>query len=146
MTSGVFIPFEVLPGFSAAFRAELSRYVQAQIGLDGEPAPEEVGGPAELSVAQARTFLDRVSDKVRTAVRVMAEGDTPSFAMANIMAALDIDEPGALRGVWSGITKRVRTVLGDPDAYLIWWDEQPSGWVGRVSPTTHRALRKVLSL
>lgn len=154
MSSGVFLPFQDLPGFSPAFQAEFADYVQARMSIvaddvedAGEPAQMEEGEePADLSVAQAKKFLDRVSDRVRTTIRVIAEADPAGFDMATVMQALDTDDAGSLRGVWGGITKRVRTVLGDNEAYLIWWVEQDHGWVGRVSTMTHRSLRKVLAL
>lgn len=154
MDGGVFIPFQALPGFSPVFQTEFAEYVQARMSIiagDAEDAAEQSqmeGGeePADLSVAQAKKFLDRVSDKVRTTIRVIAEADPAGFDMSAVMQALDIDDAGSLRGVWGGITKRVRTVLGDDEAYLIWWVEQDHGWVGRVSTMTHRSLRKVLGL
>lgn len=146
-TSGVFIPFDEVDRFSPAFRAELAAFVQSQLNIKGDAAvPDDGEGPADLSVAQAKLFLDRVSDKVRAAIRVIAESDASAFTMADIMAALGAEDAGSLRGVWGGITKRVRTVVGETEAYLIWWTELETGWVGRVSPTTHRSLRKVLGL
>lgn len=154
MTSGIFLPFPVVAGFSPIFQVELNEYVQAQMGAKGD-ASEEGGSittdeseePADLSVAQAKKFLDRVSDKVRTTIRVIAESDPSGFDLARVREGLGVDDGTDLRGVWGGITKRVRTVLGDDEAYLIWWTEQESGdWTGRVSATTHRSFGKVLGL
>lgn len=154
MSSGVFLPFPAMAGFSPMLQAELNKYVQAQMGATSEVS--EVGGltasdeseePADLSVAQAKKFLDRVSDKVRTTLRVIAESDPAGFDMPRVFEALGLESGTDLRGVWGGITKRVRTVLGDDEAYLIWWTEQESGdWTGRVSATTHRSFGKVLGL
>lgn len=154
MNSGVFIPFQALPGFSPAFQAEFEQYVQSQMSAvveDRDPRDdtsemEEDEQFADLSIAQAKKFLERVSDKVRTAIRVIAEADPSGFDMDAVMHALDADDASALRGVWGGITKRVRTVLGDEEAYLIWWVEREGGWVGRLSSMTHRSFRKVLGL
>jgi len=78
---------------------------------------------------------------------VIAESDASGFDLARVTEGLGVDDDTDLRGVWGGITKRVRTVLGDDEAYLIWWTEQESGdWTGRVSPTTHRSFGKVLGL
>lgn len=128
--------------------------MQAQIGAVGEAfdeggpdATNESEGPADLSVAQAKKFLDRVSDKVRTTIRVIAESDPSGFDLARVRAGLGVDDGADLRGVWGGITKRVRTVLGDDEAYLVWWTEQESGdWTGRVATTTHRSFGKVLGV
>lgn len=153
-SGGVYLPFGAVSGFSPGFQAELAEYVQAQMSAtiaDVAGAEPQAAGddeePADLSVAQAKKFLDRVSDKVRTTIRVIAEADVSGFDMARVMEALNVDDGGDLRGVWGGITKRVRTVLGDDEAYLIWWNEREDGtWSGRVSETTHRAFRKVLAI
>lgn len=152
-SGGVYLPFGAVSGFSPGFQAELAEYVQAQMSTaigDEDAGPQATGDdeePADLSVAQAKKFLDRVSDKVRTTIRVIAEADVSGFDMARVMEALNVDDGGDLRGVWGGITKRVRTVLGDDEAYLIWWNEREDGsWSGRVSETTHRAFRKVLGI
>lgn len=152
-TGGVLIPFRAMSRFSASFQAELQDYVQAQmsadVGDDDEACPtamDDDAEPADLSPAQAKKFLDRVSDKVRTTIRTLAEADASGFEMAAVRKALGLGEDEDLRGVWGGITKRTRTVLGDDEAYLIWWNEVDNDWVGRVSPMTHRSFRKVLGL
>ncbi|MFZ4381146.1 MAG: hypothetical protein ACOYO0_04170 [Sandarakinorhabdus sp.] len=154
MSSGIFLSFPAVAGFSRTFRAELAEYVQAQTSAtvdtseDGGPvANDDEEEPADLSVAQAKKFLDRVSDKVRTTLRVIAESDNSGFDMARVKEALGVGDDTDLRGVWGGITKRVRTVLGDDEANLIWWTQKESGdWIGRVSPMTHRSFSKVLGL
>lgn len=154
MSSGIFLPFPAVAGFSPTFQAELSEYVQAQMGASGDVSDEggpiatdESEEPADLSVAQAKKFLDRVSDKVRTTVRTIAEADPAGFDVSDVKEALGVDDDADLRGVWGGITKRVRTVLGDDEAYLIWWTERENGgWTGRVSAMTHRSFGKVLGL
>lgn len=151
MDSGVYLPFSAVAGFSSMFQAELSEYVQAQIGATDDktgPFPtDDSEEPADLSVAQAKKFLDRVSDKVRTTIRIIAESELSGFEMASVKDALGEEPDADLRGVWGGITKRVRTVLGDGEANLIWWAEQESGdWKGRVSTMTHRSFGKVLGL
>lgn len=150
---GIFLPFSDLPGRSSEFRAELSVYLQAKLrsggGDNAEAEPEETDEmeePSDLSVAQAKKFLDRVSDKVRGTIRVIAEADPSGFTIPPILEALGVDDVSSLRGVWGGITKRVRTVLGDDQAALIWWVEEEGGWRGRVSTMTHRSFRKVLGL
>jgi hypothetical protein len=152
MPSGAFIPFAELAEFTPPFQAEFMQWIQAQVGIDqqddiGPTVTDETEEPADLSVAQARKFLERVSDKVRTTVRVIADASPSGFDMTAVMTALDVDDASELRGVWGGITKRTRTVLGDSTASLIWWTEKESGgWVGRVSVMTHRSLQKALGI
>ena len=152
-TGGILIPFEAISSFSAAFQSELTDFVQAQLGAvvdeDDAAGPAEMdedGEPADLSAAQAKKFLDRVSDKVRATVRVIAEAEPSGFEMKAVRKALGLGPEDDLRGVWGGMTKRTRTVLGDEEAYLIWWNETDEDWIGRVSPMTHRSFRKVLGL
>lgn len=146
------IPFRAVSRFSASFQAELQAYVQAQLSADvdddeaGPAAMDDDAEPADLSTAQAKKFLDRVSDKVRTTIRAIAEADAAGFEMKAVRKALSLGPNDDLRGVWGGMTKRTRTVLGDDEAYLIWWNETDEDWIGRVSPMTHRSFRKVLGL
>jgi hypothetical protein len=153
MTSGVFLSFSALSTFNPATQAEIADFIKAQVSPDlaqevGAPAADVGEEPADLSVAQANTFLKRVSDKVRNTMRVIAEADASGFAMSAVGDALGVDlETADLRGVWGGITKRVRTVLGDDEAVLIWWTQDEQGeWTGRVSAYTHRSLRKAFGL
>ena len=55
-------------------------------------------------------------------------------------------KPGALRGVWTGLTKRVPTITGDDNAKLIEWSETDADeWNGRLMPVTREALRRALA-
>lgn len=153
MTTSVIIPLADLTQFSPAFQAEFADYLQAQMNIMTDDTEEadpiqmlETEEPADLSVAQTKKFLYRVSDKVRTTLRVIAEADQAGFEVGPIMQAIGTEDAGSLRGVWGGITKRVRTVLGDDEAHLIWWIERDHGWEGRVSPMTHRSLRKAFGI
>ena len=54
-------------------------------------------------------------------------------------------EVGALRGVWTGLTKRTRTITGDPEVRLTDWEEKAGGdYIGRFSTTTLQAFKKAL--
>lgn len=153
MTMSVIVPLADLSGFSLKFQAEFTEYLLAKMNLSTDDAEvadpiqmDDSEQPADLSVAQINRFLARVSDKVRTTLRVIAETDQSGFEVRRVMQVLGVNDAGGLRGVWGGITKRVRTVLGDEEAHLIWWIEQDHGWEGRVSPVTHRALRKAFGI
>ena len=151
MSSGILLSFTALAGFSSSTREELLAYVSSQANLDEKVAPEtasEEEDPADLSYAQVKKFLERCSEKTTEALKVIAKADPSGFTMEAVAEALNVDlDEGDLRGVWGGLTKRVRTVLGDPQALLIWWtpygDDQ---WRGRVSAMTHRSLRKAFGL
>lgn len=156
------IPFDFAKkNFSQSWWNETST-VLAQLGLDltlaapvateggdgsaGEP--DEEWELPDLSPAQARKLVNNVSDRLRTTFKVIAEAPETGFIVKDIAQALGDEDEGTLRGIWSGITRRLRSVLDDEDAYLFQWEEDESGttWKGMVSPTTHRSLRKALGV
>jgi hypothetical protein len=107
-------------------------------------------GPPELTLALVRKLTDKLSDKTLTALKVIAQSDTPQFHMKDVIAATS----GAstymdLRGIWSALTRRTRKILGDHDADPIWWDGQKfydaqGNYVDqilRVSALTHASLK-----
>lgn len=105
-SGGVYLPFGAVAGFSPSFQADLKEYVQGQIagtpaigGGSGPEATDEGDAPADPSVVQAKKFLDRVSDKVRSTLRVIAERDASGFNMDKVMKALKVDDGGDLRGM-----------------------------------------------
>lgn len=136
--------------------------VLAQLGLDLTPANPVPAGDGDtgasepdgewelpdLSPAQARKLVTNVSDRLRTTFKVIAESPDAGFTVKDIAQALGDEDEGTLRGIWSGVTRRLRSVLGDEEAYLFQWEEDESGstWKGMVSPTTHRSLRKALGI
>tara|TARA_R110000868_G_scaffold299570_4_gene559876 strand:- start:332 stop:808 length:477 start_codon:yes stop_codon:yes gene_type:complete len=158
MNSGVLISFADLTKFSTAAQNEIAEFVKGQTNWSSaeptESAPSQIDAgeaPPDLTVAQAKKFLDRVSNKVRTTLRVIAEADPEGFDLAAVMEALDAESEGSLGGVWSGITKRTRKILKEDglkheDVRLIWWTDEEHDWVGRVSATTHRSFRKVFGI
>jgi hypothetical protein len=149
MSDFIILSTDAIAGFTEATRAEIATYVTSAI-MDASAAPaapmDEAEGPADLSTAQAKKFLERCSEKTQTALRFIAKAPVEGFKLSKIAAAMGEDNPGSLRGVWGGLTKRVRTVLGDPNADFIWWDELGEDWTGNVSEMTHRSLRKVFGL
>ncbi len=102
---------------------------------------------AELSPAQARRFLEPCGDKIRMALKSILKQEPNGFVLSEVFKAVGADwETEDLRGVWGGMTKRVRTVLGDPNAYLIDWSQTDDDWIGRLTPTSHVSLRKAMGL
>lgn len=110
--------------------------------------PDEEWELPDLSPAQARKLVNNVSDRLRTTFKVIAESPETGFTVKDIAQALGDEDEGTLRGIWSGITRRLRSVLDDEEAYLFQWDEDEGGvtWKGMVSPTTHRSIRKALGV
>ena len=99
---------------------------------------------AELGIQAARAFLQGCSARTREVLAAIVQsGD--SFSLRQ----LEIDtraEEGSLRGVWTGLTKRTRTITGDDEAYLIQWSEQAEDgdYTGRLTPVTLNAFKRAL--
>lgn len=107
---------------------------------------------AQLSPAQAREFYLGCGDKTKKAIEVIAKGKDRTFHIADIAKELGVT-PGSLRGVWGGLTRRLTTITGDSDAYLIKWEGHEPVWdandelvdqVGEVSELTYRSFRRLL--
>jgi hypothetical protein len=118
--------------------------------IKAAPRTIDEGGPAELTLAFVRRLTDKLSEKTLIALKVIAQSDTPQFHMKDIIDATS----GAvgymdMRGVWSALTRRTRSILNDSNADLIWWDGEgihdASGnyvdHVGKVAPLTHESLK-----
>jgi hypothetical protein len=151
MSDGFFLSSVSFAGLSASTQAEIlsclaSLSSPTRAAVVASAGSDEEDGPADLSENQARKLVEGCSQKTITAIRVIANAPLSGFRMRDVGEALGIDlEKSDIRGVWSAITRRTRNVLGDPDADLIWWDKLADEWVGWVSPTTHRSLRKVMA-
>jgi hypothetical protein len=63
-----------------------------------------------------------------------------------MVKAIRVDSSGTIRGVLAAITRRTRTVLGDPQADLIWFEGEPDTSTGTVSDMTRSSLRKVFAI
>jgi hypothetical protein len=149
------LPVEAQDALIAALRGDAS-----EPGEPGRAASSEVLARSDevldvhtdLSPARFKELVDGCSVKSKAALRAMVEGPSPNFRVASVARAAGC-LPSELTGVWSGITKRVRTVTGDRKAYLWVWGE-PERDVdgryldqdGRVSETTYRSGRRVFGL
>ncbi len=116
-----------------------------------ESSPSETDGVgesreyAELGVQAARAFLLGCGEKTTAALRLIVEaGD--EFLARDIQAKMP-DPDGGLRGVWTGLTKRTRTITGTDEIDLIeWLEEQDDGsWRGRLMPMTRDSFRRALA-
>ena len=146
---GIYLTTSTLSALSDDTRAEILSILT--LGPVGDPeahfADDEEGGPSDLSVAQTRKFLERCSEKTTSVLRFIASAPEEGFAQTDLLAAQDETDPTSLRAVWGGLTRRIRSVLGDPDAYLLLWKEEDDGsWRAALSPMTHRSLRKALGM
>jgi len=150
MTDGIFLSSASFGTFSPSTQAEILNFLRSAPGVAPTVSAVVVDdcddGPADLSENQVRRFLERCSGKTIAALQVIADSPATGFRMKDVGKALGVDlAERDIRGVWSGLTRRTRTVLDNPKVYLIGWDQLADEWVGWVSPATHRALRKVLA-
>ena len=107
---------------------------------------------AELSPGQARDFYAGCGPKTRKAIDVIADSASRQFQIADVAKAIGV-QPNELSGVWGGLTRRLKTVTGDSDAYLIDWtksepvvddDDNYVDHTGEVTELTYRSFRKAL--
>ena len=146
----------IAAGFEEIRRVlERERVIAAGLGRNTtSPIPKassegDTEGPPELSPTQARELLRGLSDRPTKALRFIAERPEPHFFYPAMVKAVGADSTGTLGGTLAAITRRVRTVLGDPGVALISYEDagdEPDAWTGRVSATTHASLRKALGL
>jgi hypothetical protein len=104
----------------------------------------EGGEYAELGLQAARAFLQGCGEKTTRAIKsIVNAGET--FSVRQLESRMGV-HVGGLRGVWSGLTKRVRTITGDDDVDLIQWiEETDDDWVARLMPVTRESFRRALA-
>lgn len=128
----------------------LSALGQGDRPASSPAAHEDVEGePVELTSALVRKLCDRLSDKTKAALKVIASSDTPEFHMKDVIAAIDDAETYLdIKAVWSALTRRTRRICDDSDAQLVVWageaiydGDDYVDHVGYVSDLTHKSLR-----
>jgi hypothetical protein len=143
--SGVFLSSSALNALSTSAKAEILTCLSMTDHDSDATAP--ISGPRDLSLSQVRKFLERCSVKTRTALRLIAKSNVAGFTNKQIANGLGVDlDQEDLRGVWGGITRRSRAILGDPNADVVEWVWRNDDWYGRVSPVTHEALKTALGV
>ncbi|HEX8300282.1 hypothetical protein [Sphingomonas sp.] len=106
--------------------------------------PDDGWDYAEFGLQAARAFLQGCSDRTKEVLALMVTED--SFSLRALEREAKAGESG-LRGVWTGLTKRTRTITGDPSSALIIWDEVPEkgDFIGRLTPVTLDSFRRALA-
>jgi hypothetical protein len=118
------------------------------------PGGSEEEQAADLSVQQARRFLEACNNKTTQVIRAIAAGKSREFRLSDLMKTLGMtfDDVG---GVWGGLTRRVRTILGDKKtkAKLVVWPEnfydENNEWTdstGAISEVTYLSFREVFGI
>ncbi len=107
----------------------------------------------KFSEANARDFLKGCSPKTRAALNAATRGPDRFFRLKDVAAELNVDVDKVHHTLWSGITRRTRTITGNPDSYLIDWDEEGiygddgetlKDWKVELTQETRDAFRAVL--
>lgn len=123
------------------------------------PATEAVDGEhdehfAELSPGQARDYYGGCGDKTKKALEAMAASTSRFFQVADIAKSVGVPAKD-LGGVWGGLTRRLKTVTGDSEAYLVDWNGSEPQYDdddiyidqrGELTEMTYLSLRRALKL
>lgn len=141
--AGIFVPFRDLTT-DDDLRTAVTRYAMKQLGVCAaqlpESAPEEEG-LQKLSVTDAGLFLNTCSEKtLRTLEFIVANGGR--------ISASDLHqhlEAGDLRGVWTGLTRRLRNITQKDDAKLLNWFKSGNDWRIVMARATVDSLRQALA-
>lgn len=144
--------FGLLTGDGPAFPVE--QVDKKSPGAGAEPTEERDEHFAELSPGQARDYYGGCGDKTKKALEAMAASDSRFFQLADVAKSVGVSAKD-LRGVWGGLTRRLQTITGDPQAYLIDWtggepqhddDDVYIDQRGELTEMTYRSLRRALKL
>ena len=145
--SGIFLSLDDLQKLSVSARSEVMAIIAE--GMDGNIFDDNGEGPTDLSSLQSEKLVRGLSSKSRSVLKVILENSDASngFWCEDLASELEVDVSD-LTGVWSGLTRRIRTVTGSPHAYLIsWaWDDERQDYFGKMHPTTFKNCKKAVKI
>lgn len=145
--SGIFLSLADLQKLSSGARSEVMAVITE--GIDENIFEENGEGPTDLSSLQAEKLVRGLSSKSRSVLKAILENSDSSngFWCEELASELEVDVT-ELTGVWSGLTRRIRTVTGSPDAYLIsWaWDDEKQDYYGKMHTTTFKNCKKAVNI
>lgn len=99
----------------------------------------------DLTFKQMQKWMEKASDKTKSGLRVFAENGPVIHSRELADAGVD-----NIAHFQSRTTIRTRTVTGDPEAFLLGWDDWSAVEEGEgryaVTPITHQSLRKFFHL
>ncbi|WP_432537379.1 hypothetical protein [Pantoea eucalypti] len=145
--SGIFLSLFDLQKLSTGARSEVLALITE--GVDENIFEENGEGPTDLSSLQAEKLVRGLSNKSRSVLKAILENSDSSNGIwcEDLASELELDVTD-LTGVWSGLTRRIRTVSGSSDAYLIsWaWDDDRQDYYGKMHTTTFKNCKKALNI
>ncbi|MES2491797.1 MAG: hypothetical protein V4579_00785 [Pseudomonadota bacterium] len=147
MTNQIIIDANTVKLLSPACKAELAVHLGLSAGGAShteDSETEETGEFAELGLQAARAFLRGCGEKTTEAIqRIVQAGDT--FSLRKLEHDMGVPV-GGLRGVWTGLTKRVHTITNNDNVDLIQWlEETDDDWSARLMPVTRESFRRALA-
>jgi len=147
--AALILPLSLLEGAEPALR----RGVFELLGIDTahNEAEHKVHGfgmlstrlsPIELDVEEARLFLETCSPKTKKVLAAIIDRKG-QFDSRELEESLGI---GTLRGVWTGLTRRIRSLTGNDSASLFHWkyDESSYPYQGTMADYTVQAFKHCL--
>ena len=120
----------------------LATEVPAEVDV---PLDDEQWEYAELDLHAAHTFLLGCNEKTQKALKLIVESGE-SFSIDELERQMEVKK-GSLRALWGGLTKRTRTITGNPDAALIQWGDQTDtgDYIGQLTPRTRGSFKRALA-
>ena len=114
---------------------------EGRVAVDAAAMPQDADPHyAAFSSAQAREALAAFSAALKAAIREMLADGADGFDMNQLAHRLK-RAPSELRGIWTGLTRVTRRVMGDPEGYLLHWVTRADGtYFGRLHPQTFEAF------
>jgi hypothetical protein len=151
MSAQIILSKEYVSTLSPEFKRELARATGLILAEAGPISPSQLYDGefefAEIGLQSARAFLEKCSEKTLLVLqKIVDQGD--QFSLRELETAVGVEtDVSALRGVWTGLTKRTRTITGDDEAELIDWTKnyETNDYLGRLEPVTLASFKKALS-
>lgn len=146
----IVIPVSAYKAFEPETQQAIMAYVVSQLGsveqeIDHHLSLDSSGekGLAKLDVTEAKIFLNNCSEKTILIIQEIVNRDG-RFSASSI-ATFFGSTTGELRGAWSGLTKRVRTVTKNPKAQLLnWFKQGDDDWSAIMAAQTVASMRVAL--
>lgn len=142
--------FERLPDDArAAILAEFGLSRASLAGEEAEPlAPGSNDSLARLNERQVRRLIQKPLAENSRKLLEAAAALEPRFRISDLLEKMGLQSYPQIKGPLSGLTRRTRTILNDPEVWLFLSveDRDPiEDGIARMHPETHAALRKVLN-
>ena len=120
--TGVFLDQDQLRRLPSAARSAILALIVPSTDESTHSAKDD-RGLTPLTRAEVSTFMSGVNEKSAELLRAFAKYPSGSPLMSELMKVGDYTVWQHLRGFLAGVTKRARTVTGDPKAKFWHWEK-----------------------